>query len=139
MDSHSSEGDLTMSATDSSGSQTGTAPQEVPIGPEPEPSRESLIDAIADLLQMMVNWLRQEAADIMREKVVLPAQRLGLTLASAMAAGCLMVIGSSFVFVALLLLLAAWLGWPGALLLVGGTILLGAGLFTAVKRRNLQK
>lgn len=128
-----------MSATDSSGSQTGTAPQEVPIGPEPEPSRESLIDAIADLLQMMVNWLRQEAADIMREKVVLPAQRLGLTLASAMAAGCLMVIGLSFVFVALLLLLAAWLGWPGALLLVGGTILLGAGLFTAVKRRNLQK
>lgn len=128
-----------MSATDSSGSQTGTAPQEVPIGPEPEPSRESLIDAIADLLQMMVNWLRQEAADIMREKVVLPAQRLGLTLASAMAAGCLMVIGSSFVFVALLLLLAAWLGWPGALLLVGGTILLGAGLFTAVKMRNLQK
>ena len=91
------------------------------------------------MLQLLVTWLRQEAADIMREKVVLPAQRLGLTLASAMAAGCLLVVGLMFVFVALLLLLASWLGWPGALLLLGGTILVGAGSFTAVKMRNLQK
>jgi len=88
---------------------------------------------------MLVTWLRQEAADIMREKIVIPAQRLGLTLVSASAAGCLMVIGLSFVSVALLLLLASWLGWPGALLLVGGVFLLGAVLFTVVKMRNLQK
>lgn len=128
-----------MSTTESSGSLTDAPPSAAPSTPAPEAPRESLIDAIADLLQMLVNWLRQEAGDLMREKVVLPAQRLGLTLVSATAAGCLAVIGLSFVFVALLLLLASWLGWPGALLLVGGTILLGAGLFTVVKMRNLQK
>lgn len=128
-----------MTTTDSSGSQTDAPPPTPPTGPVSGAPRESLIDAIADLLQMLVNWLRQEAADIMREKIVIPAQRLGLTFVSATAAGCLMVIGLSFVSVALLLLLASWLGWPGALLLVGGVFLLGAVLFTVVKMRNLQK
>jgi hypothetical protein len=103
------------------------------------PERESLVDAIADLLQMAVDWLRAEAADLMRDKVVLPLQQLGLTLSSAMAAGCLFVVGMLFLFVALLLVLAAWLGWPGALTLVGCVILLGAGIFTFVKMRSLQK
>jgi hypothetical protein len=97
------------------------------------------VDAIADLLQMFVNWMRAEASDIMRDKVVLPVQQLGLTLASASAAGCLVVIGLHFIFVAILLVLAEWLGWPGALLLVGGVILLGAGGFTYVKMRSIQK
>ena len=47
-----------------------------PSGP-PAPERENVIDAVADLLQMLVNWLRQEAAGIMRDKVVLPGQQLG--------------------------------------------------------------
>ncbi len=105
----------------------------------PNRSRETLVDAIADLLQMFVNWMRAEASDIMRDKVVLPVQQLGLTLASASAAGCLVVIGLHFIFVAILLVLAEWLGWPGALLLVGGVILLGAGGFTYVKMRSIQK
>jgi len=106
---------------------------------EPEPERESLVDAIADLLQMFVNWLRAEASELMRDKVVLPVQQLGLTLASASAAGCLFVIGMAFIFVALLLVLAEWLGWPGALTLVGGVILAGAGTFTFIKMRSIQK
>ena len=105
---------------------------------EPEPQRESLVDAIADLLQMFVNWLRAEAADLMRDKVVLPIQQLGLTLASA-AAGCLAVIGLAFLAVALLLVLAGWLGWPGALGAIGGVILIGAAIFTYVKMRSIQK
>lgn len=122
-------------------------PVEPPAAPQPEPStvaepepqRETLVDAIADLLQMAVDWLRAEAADLMRDKVVLPVQQLGLTLASASAAGCLFVIGISFLFVALLLVLAAWLGWPGALTLVGSVILIGAGIFTYIKMRSIQK
>lgn len=104
-----------------------------------EPPRESLIDAIADLLQMFVNWMRAEASDLVRDKLVLPVQQLGLTLASAGAAGCLVVVGLQFIFVALLLILAEWLGWPGALLLVGGLILTGAGVFTYIKMRSIQK
>jgi hypothetical protein len=132
------------------------APQPAPPGPEgdgpadgaasqedaatdAEPQRETLVDAIADLLQMFVNWLRAEASDIMREKVVLPVQQLGLTLSSAAAAGCLVVIGLAFIFVAILLVLAEWLGWPGALTLVGAVILAGAGTFTYIKMRSMQK
>ena len=43
----------------------------------PEPQRESLIDAIADLLQMLVDWIRTEANDLVRDKLVLPMQQLG--------------------------------------------------------------
>ncbi len=114
------------------GSKTGAAS-------EPLPERETLADAIADLLQMFVNWLRAEASDIMRDKVVLPVQQLGLTLSSAAAAGCLVVIGLIFIFIAILLVLAEWLGWPGALTLVGAVILVGAGIFTYVKMRSIQK
>jgi hypothetical protein len=88
---------------------------------------------------MCVDWFRSEAADVMRDKVVLPMQQLGLTVASASAAGCLVVIGLMFIFVAVLLILAQWLGWPGALLLVGGLILAGAGVFTYIKMRSIQK
>ncbi|NTU70420.1 MAG: hypothetical protein HGB10_01145 [Coriobacteriia bacterium] len=107
--------------------------------PDPGPQRESLADAIADLLQMAVNWLRAEASDLMRDKVVLPTQQLGLTLASAMAAAALMVIGLGFVFVAILMVLAKYLTWPGALALVGTLILIGAGIFTYIKMRSVQK
>lgn len=107
--------------------------------PPKEPPRESLVDAIADLLQLFVDWVRAEASDLVRDKLVLPVQQLGLTLASAGAAGCLVVVGLQFIFVAILLILAEWLGWPGALLLVGGLILTGAGVFTYIKMRSIQK
>ena len=51
---------------------------------EPPSARRSdertVIDAAADLLQTIVDWLRQEAEAAVREKVVLPLQRLGFTL-----------------------------------------------------------
>lgn len=115
-------------------------PVHAPSGaPEPEPHGETLVDAIADLLQMFSGWVRAEAADIVRDKFVLPMQQLGLTLASASVAGCLVVVGLQFIFVAVLLILAQWLGWPGALLLVGGLILAGAGIFTYIKMRSIQR
>ena len=103
------------------------------------PKRESLVDAFADLLQMAVNWLRAEASDIVRDKLVLPVQQLGMTLASAIAAAILLVIGLCLIFVAVLMLLAKWLTWPGAFGLVGALILIAAGVFTALKVRSIQK
>ena len=115
-------------------------PVEAPVeAPADVPDRENLVDAIADLLQMFVNWLRAEASDLMRDKVVLPIQQLGLTLASAAAAATLIVIGLAFLFVAVLMVLAQWLGWPGALALVGALIVIGAGIFTYIKMRSMQK
>ncbi len=121
---------------------SSTAPYEVPPEPptaeEPVIERENIVDAVADLLQMIVNWLRQEAAGIMRDKVVLPGQQLGMLVAFAMAAATLMVIGLCFLFVAFLMVLASYIGWPGALAVVGAAILIGAGVLTYLKMRSIQ-
>ena len=136
-----------MTQADEAATATATATGSTP-GPQAEPQaaaqpeappRESLVDAIADLLQMTVNWLRAEASDIVRDKVVLPIQQLGMTLASAIAAAILLVIGLCFIFVAVLMVLAKWLTWPGAFGLVGGVLVIGAAVFTYLKVRSIQK
>ena len=105
---------------------------------EPAPERETIVDAVADLLQMIVNYLRQETASLMRDKVVLPGQQLGMLVAFAFAAATLLVVGLLFIFVAILLVLADLMGWPAALTLVGTLILIGAGVFTYLKVRSIQ-
>ena len=99
----------------------------------------TVIDAAADLLQVIVDWLRQEASVFMRDKVVLPLQALGYTLFAASAAASLLAIGIAFISVASLLLLAEWLTWPGALYAVGGVLVLGSLIFTYFKTRMMQK
>jgi hypothetical protein len=121
-----------------------TPPPSTPSGPPPSdgpppPERENLVDAIADLLQMLVNWLRQEAAGIMRDKVVLPGQQLGMLIAFALAAAILLVIGLCFLFVAFLMVLARFIGWPGAFALVGVVILIVAGVLSYLKVRSIQQ
>lgn len=100
---------------------------------------EALVDAVVDLMQTAVEWLRQEAEDLVQEKVVAPVQRLGLTLASASAAAALLALGIAFVAVAIFLLLADALGYPGALLIVGGALILGSVVFLVIKARSMQK
>jgi hypothetical protein len=127
-----------MSDVDGSSADPYIAPPEPPAEEEPVIERESIVDAVADLLQMVVNYLRQEAAGIMRDKVVLPGQQLGMLVAFAMAAAALLVIGLCFLFVAFLMVLAGWIGWPGAFALVGAVILVGAGVLTYLKMRSIQ-
>jgi hypothetical protein len=104
-----------------------------------EPKSERLTDALADLLQMAVNYLRQEAAGLMRDKVVLPGQKLGAMVAFALAASFLFALGVAFLAVALLLLLAKYLTWPGALGAIGGVLVVGAAIFTSLKVRSTQR
>lgn len=113
-------------------------------GPEERPTGgvtgfEAVIDAVADLLQTAVDWLRQEAAGLVQDKIVAPLQRLGLTLASASAAAALLALGLTFIAVALFLLLAQWVSYPGALLIIGGVLLLGSAVFLVIKVRLMQK
>jgi hypothetical protein len=111
-------------------------------GQDPEAPRtgiEGIIDAVADLLQTAVDWLRQEAAAVVREKVVLPIQRLGLTLASAAAAAALLVVGLIFLAVAGFLVLADFVGYPGALAIIGGVYILVSIVFLVIKVRSIQK
>jgi len=100
---------------------------------------EAVIDSVADLLQTAVDWLRQEAAGVVQDKIVAPLQRLGLTLASAAAAAALLVLGLTFISVALFLLLAQWVGYPGALLIIGAVLMLGSIVFLVIKVRLMQK
>jgi len=128
-----------MSDVDGSSAIPPSAPPpQPPSAAPPAPERESIVDAVADLLQMVVNWLRQEAAGLMRDKVVLPGQQLGMLVAFAMAAAALLVIGLCFLFVAFLMVLAGWIGWPGAFASVGAAILVVAGVLSYLKIRSVQ-
>ncbi|HET6499001.1 MAG TPA: phage holin family protein [Coriobacteriia bacterium] len=102
------------------------------------PAERTVIDAVADLLQTVVDWLRQEAEALVREKVARPIQKAGLAVAAALAAGVLLAFGLCFIATGLLLLLAEWLTWPGALLAIGGVLVLGSAGFAVVKVRSLQ-
>ncbi len=99
----------------------------------------TIIDAVADLLQTVVDWLRDEAEAIVREKVVGPLQKLGLTVAAASAAASLAVLGLAFVAVGLFMLLGTAIGYPYALLVIGGVLLVGSVIFTLIKMRNMQR
>jgi len=132
----------------------GLDPEPTPapsLGPEPTPEPvaeqkpkaksgyEAIIDSLADLLQTASDWVRQEAEAVVREKVVLPIQRLGLTLASAAAAACLAVVGLIFIAVALYLVLAGAVGHPAALAIIGGVYLIASIVFVVIKVRLMQK
>ena len=110
------------------------APQE-----EPTAQRVTTIDAAADLLQMVVDFLRQETEGLVREKVVMPTQQAGMVVAFALAAAAVLALGVAFIAVAALLVLADWLGWPLALLVVGLVLIAGAAGFSAAKVRRMQK
>lgn len=104
-----------------------------------EPQERTVIDAIADLLQTIVDWLRQEAEGVVREKIVPPLQQLGLTISAASAAAGLAFLGIGFISVGLFMLLGEAIGYPYALLVIGGVLVIGAVVFTAIKMRLMQK
>ena len=112
--------------------------------PEPTDERPTVIDQTADLLQMASDWVRQEAQSVVHDKLVIPMQRLGLTLASAYAAGCLLVLGLFWIEIASIMLLGYWLHTAGmqwvaayatAFMIIGGVFVLAAAIFLAIKMR----
>jgi hypothetical protein len=54
------------------------------------------------------------------------------------AAAFLLALGIGFIAVAILLILAYYLTWPGALALIGALLLVGAAVFTYLKVRSIQ-
>lgn len=98
-----------------------------------------ILDQLLDLLQTVRDWIRQEAASVIHDTIVPPIQKLGLTLASASAAAFLLVIGLLFIAVAAIVALSQWLGVPLAFLIIGLVFVIGAGIFTFVKVKAMQK
>lgn len=112
---------------------------ETPRDPGAVRDPESIIDALADLLQLAATWVRQQAGSIMREKIVLPLQKLGITVASAFAAGCLLVIGLIFVAVGAIIGLGHLIGFGWTFFLIGAVFLIGSAVFLVIKGRNMQR
>lgn len=105
----------------------------------PPTSYEQIVEQLADLLQMASDWVRQEAESTMREKVVLPLQRLGLTFAAAVAAGTLFVTGILLVATGLLVFLGGLIGWDVTLWILGAVLIVGSGIALAVMFRKVQR
>lgn len=102
------------------------------------PERGTIVDAVTDLVQLLVDYVRQETGDIYREKVVLPTQKVGQVLAFALAAAAIIVLGIVYISVGAMILLAEFVGWPVALFIIGGVLVLVAGGLTYAKTRSLQ-
>lgn len=122
--------------------QSSVASDDAPVGTgaldAQDDAPRTVVDAIADLLQTFVDYLRQEADTLVRDKLAIPMQKVGLVIAWAMAASMVFVLGVGFISVGLLLVLADWLGWPGALFTVGGVLVAGFIVFTALKMRSMR-
>jgi hypothetical protein len=139
--------DMLDPPVDAPRAEPGPIPPRTPASDAKEPRdsdekqtpRPGIIEAVADLLQYIVDWLRQEVTTIVHDKVVLPLQKLGLTLASGCAAAFLAALGIGFIAVGVFILLGQWLTYPGALLLIGGVLVLGAIVFTVIKMRSIQR
>jgi len=98
-----------------------------------------ILDAVVDLLETARDWVQQEAEATVREKVVLPLQRLGLTLASAAAAAALLVIALIFLAVAAVIALGNLIGYAWTFFAIGMAYLIGSAVFLVIKVRSIQK
>jgi hypothetical protein len=113
-----------------------------PSQPAPEKKDDFLariLDAVVDLLETARDWVQQEAEATVREKIVLPIQRLGLTLASAAAAASLLVVALIFIAVAAVIWLGSLIGYAWTFFAIGMTFLIGSAVFLAIKVRSMQR
>lgn len=118
-------------------------------GPSPEPTPEpmpdaateeqpNLIDSATELLQTAVTYVRQETEAVVREKVVLPTQKAGATVGMAIAVALVLFLGVIFISAGALILLAQYVGWPAALFIVGGILIITSITIGAIRMRSLQ-
>lgn len=123
-----------------------TEPQETPrepLPPQPGPAEENpratVADAVADFIQMFVDYVRQETDDLVRDKVVLPTQKAGQVVAFALAAALVLVLGIAYISVSAMMLLAYFVGWIAALAIIGSVLVAGSAGLTYAKMRSIQK
>ncbi len=122
--------------------ETQETPRE-PLPPEPELPEENpratVADAVADFVQLFVDYVRQETDAVVREKVVLPTQKAGQVVAFALAAALVLFLGVGYISVSAMMLLAYYVGWIAALAIIGSLLVAGAGGLTYAKMRSIQK
>lgn len=110
-------------------------------GSEPgaRPPGRSLSDAVVELMEAVIDWFDHEVETVVREKIVLPSQKLGLMLVAAVSAGCLAVVGILFLMAGVFMLLGEAIGYAWTLLLLGAVLLVKSAIFLAIRFRNTQQ
>jgi len=103
------------------------------------PASGGVVDAVTDLIETAVTYVRQETGDVVREKVVLPTQKAGATVGLAVGVGMVLALGVGYVSVGALILLAQYVGWPAALFIVGGILILASAGIAYARSRSMQK
>jgi len=111
-------------------------PEEKPTGPKVV--SDETVDAVGDLVQMFVDYVRQQADDIMQSKVVGPLQTLGISISTISAAGCLFVLGVLWLAVGAFVALGMWLGWAIACVIIGVVLVIMSLVLYVISRRNRQ-
>lgn len=99
----------------------------------------NLIDSATDLIGTVVSYARQETGDLVHDKVVIPGQKVGVTIGLAITIGILVATGALFIATGVLLVLANWLGWPGALFAVGGVLVVASIITVVIRSRSVQR
>jgi hypothetical protein len=110
--------------------------EETQAGP-PEPG--GFVDAVTDLIETAVTYVRQETGDVVREKVVLPTQKAGATVGLAVGVALVLFLGISYVSSGALILLAQYVGWPAALFIVGGILIVASAGIAYARSRSMQR
>lgn len=124
-----------MPETDPSARPFGDRP---PAGDAQTEEQPGLIDVGTEFVKTAVTYVRQETGDLVREKVVLPTQRAGTTFGLAIGIALVLVLGVGFLSVGLLMLLASWITWPGALILIGVVLVVVSGIIAYIRARSMQ-
>ena len=118
--------------------QTQAAPGPAPASEPQVPREAGLIDAGAALVESVVDYVRQETGDLVHDKVAVPIQKAGGTAALAIGIAVVLVTGIWFISAGVLVLIAAWIGWPAALLAVGGLLVTVSAVLALIRTRSMQ-
>lgn len=118
--------------------QPQAAPGFAPANEPEAPTEPSLIEASAALVESVVDYVRQETGDLVHDKVAVPIQKAGGTAALAIGIAVVLVTGIWFISAGVLVLIAAWIGWPAALLAVGGLLVTVSAVLALVRTRSMQ-
>lgn len=100
---------------------------------------EQIVEAAADLLQGASDWLRNEAETTVREKVVIPLQRLGSAFVVASTAMMVLLLGLTVLAAGFLVFLGESIGYVAALWIIGGVLLLIALITLATVVRGMRR
>lgn len=118
--------------------QTQAAPGPASASEPQAPREAGLIDAGAALVASVVDYVRQETGDLVHDKVAVPIQKAGGTAALAIGIAVVLVTGIWFISAGVLVLIAAWIGWPAALLAVGGLLVTVSAVLALIRTRSMQ-